>query len=287
MNGYDSLDLGALWHGDGVAMVQALGRPVDLLLSSPPYGIGVREYEDRRPLEEYLEWQRQVLAACIPCVATNGAVIWQVGTWVDHRTGAVFPLDIEFVPMLRELGLTLRARIAWVVGHGLHATRRLSGRYETALWLTKSAARGGYTFDLDPIRVPQRYPGKRHHKGPRRGQLSCNPLGANPSDVWEIPQVKHNHRERTGGHPCQMPLELASRLVLMASRPGDLVCDPFAGTGTTVVAAAKHGRCAAGADLRREYVEIASERLDQLRSGTLPERPWGPPQMPPGWAATD
>ena len=80
--------------------------------------------------------------------------------------------------------MSMRNRIVWHFGHGLHASRRFSGRYEVIMWFTKS---DDYTFNLDAVRVPQKYPQKKHFKGPRRGELSGNPLGKNPGDVWEIP----------------------------------------------------------------------------------------------------
>ena len=110
---------------------------------------------------------------------------------------------------------------------GLHCKKRLSGRYETILWFTKS---DDYTFNLDPIRVPQKYPNKKYFKGKNKGKLSCNPLGKNPSDVWEIPNVKHNHVEKTE-HPCQFPVELVDRLVLSLTNEGDVVFDPFLDLG--------------------------------------------------------
>lgn len=79
--------------------------------------------------------------------------------------------------------LKLRNRIVWHFGHGLHASKRFSGRYETILWFSKT---DNYIFNLDSVRVPAKYPGKRHFKGPKKGQPSGNPLGKNPSDIWEI-----------------------------------------------------------------------------------------------------
>ena len=125
-------------------------------------------------------------------------------------------------------GLKLRNRIIWRFNHGLHCKKRFSGRYETILWFTKNDE---YVFNLDPVRVPSKYPGKRHFKGPKRGQLSGNPLGKNPSDiwdvvqqdwedeVWDIPNVKANHPEKTE-HPCQFPVELVQRCVLALTQPG-------------------------------------------------------------------
>jgi len=163
----------------------------------------------------------------------------------------------------------MRNRIVWHFEHGLHCKKRLSGRYETVNWYTKG---DDYTFLLDPIRVPQKYPGKKYFKGPKAGQYSCNPKGKNPGDIWVIPNVKHNHVEKTI-HPCQFPVELIERLVLSMTDEGDLVFDPYMGVGTTAVAAFRHGRKAAGAETVEEYVDIAKERLGLEAQGLLKTRP--------------
>jgi len=201
---------------------------------------------------------------------------WQIGNHVSRRSEIV-PLDILLYPKFQSHGLILRNRIVWHFEHGLHCKRRFSGRYETILWFTKSDE---YTFNLDPVRVPSKYPSKKHFKGPRVGQLSCNPLGKNPGDIWIIPNVKSNHVEKTI-HPCQFPVELIERLVLALTDPTDFVFDPYMGVGTTVIAAVKHDRVGYGCDIEPKYVEIAQERLDQLEAGVLRTRPMGKPVYDP------
>jgi len=283
LQGHDDIREGALWHGDGLGMVRALATactPIQLLFGSPPYNVG-KSYESPMPYGDYVAWQREVLTGCVSHLAPGGSVIWQVGMWIDPQ-GGVHPLDMPIFTILTELGLKPRNRIVWTVGHGLHATHRLSGRHETLVWFQRPSDAGAYPFYLDDVRVPQRYPAKRHYKGPHKGELSCHPLGKNPGDTWDdIPQVKASHVERTG-HPAQMPLALAERAILMTTREGDLVVDPFAGACTTVVAARMHNRLAAGADLKDEYLALGARRLEQLRDGTLPHRPAGKPKVPNG-----
>jgi len=136
------------------------------------------------------------------------------------------------------------------------------------------------TWNLDPIRVPSKYPNKRHFKGPNVGKLSGNPKGKNPSDVWEFPNVKSNHPEKTI-HPCQFPVELVERLVLPLTDEGDCVLDPYLGVGSTVIAAAMHRRRGYGCEILQEYADIAQARLDALESGTLRTRPMGKPIYDP------
>jgi len=157
----------------------------------------------------------------------------------------------------------------WHFGHGLHASKRFSGRYEVILWFTKG---NEYIFNLDAVRVPQKYPKKKYFKGPKKGQLSGNPLGKNPGDIWEIPNVKANHVEKTI-HPCQFPVELIERLVLSMTDEGDWVLDPFIGVGTTAIAALMHNRKAIGTEIVPEYVEVAKKRIRLAEKGTLRIRP--------------
>ena len=190
----------------------------------------------------------------------------------------IIPLDIFLYPIFSVLGLHLKNRIVWHFGHGLHASKRFSGRYEVILWFTKSS---NYTFNMDPVRVPQKYPNKKHFKGANRGQISGYPLGKNPSDVWEIPNVKSNHVEKTI-HPCQFPVELIERLVLSLSDEGDWVFDPFIGVGTTAIASLMNKRKAIGAEIIPEYVEIAKERVHLAEKGKLRVRPMERPVYTPG-----
>jgi len=257
-----------------------------LIVTSPPYNIG-KPYEERREFREYMKWQEEVVKECVRILKPDGNLCWEVGNYVEE--GEVFPLDVYFYPIFKKLGLKLRNRIIWHFGHGLHARKRFSGRYETILWFTKS---DNYTFNLDAVRVPQKYPGKRAYKGPRRGEPTCNPLGKNPSDVWEIlledwerelwyiPNVKANHPEKTP-HPAQFPIELVERLVLALTNEGDWVIDPFAGVGSSLVAALINRRRAAGADIVKRYCDIAFQRVLDALNGKLNRRPLGRPVYEP------
>ncbi len=245
-----------------------------LIVTSPPYNLG-KEYEEDQALGEYIETQAATISEAVRICADDGSICWQVGNYVDN--GEIVPLDTVLYPVFRSHGLKLRNRIVWHFGHGLHCANRFSGRYEVILWFTKT---DGYYFDLDAVRVPQKYPGKKHYKGPKAGQLSGNPDGKNPSDVWIMPNVKANHREKTK-HPCQFPVALIERLILALTEPGDLVVDPYIGVGTTAAAAVLTGRRAAGADTMPEYLEIARERVRQAAAGTLPHRPLDKPIYDP------
>lgn len=256
---------------------------VKLIVTSPPYNIG-KSYERQVKLDDYVRSQRDVIEECNRILQSEGSLCWQVGNHV--KDGEIVPLDTLLYPEFKRHGLKLRNRIVWHFEHGLHCTQRFSGRYETILWFTKGDS---YTFNLDAVRLPSKYPNKKHFKGPKMGQLSCNPLGKNPSDVWRLandgdfwvfPNVKNNHVEKTV-HPCQFPIELVERLVLALTDRGEIVFDPYMGVGSAVVGALMHGRHGYGCDIEPQYVEIARQRIDALRAGTLRTRPMGKPVYDP------
>ena len=245
-----------------------------LIVTSPPYNLG-KSYEKRSPMDNYLQDQEQVIRECVRLLDPTGSLCWQVGNFVEN--GEVVPLDVMLYPLFKRHGLKMRNRIVWHFGHGLHSSKRLSGRYETINWFTKT---DDYTFNLDPIRVPSKYPNKRHFKGPNIGKLSGNPKGKNPSDVWMFPNVKNNHVEKTI-HPCQFPVELVERLVLSMTDPGDSVFDPYMGVGSSIIAALMHERNGYGCDVVQEYVDIAWDRVHALETGSLKTRPMGKPVYDP------
>lgn len=235
-------------------LAQLPDEAVDLVVSSPPYNLG-KEYESRVALEHYVNDQRAVLAECARVLKSTGSIFWQVGAYSEK--GTLIPLDIRFFPILEELGLKPRNRIMWVRQHGLHGRRKFSARHETILWFTKS---NDYVFNLDPVRVPQKYQGKTFHKGDRYGELSCNPDGKNPGDLWSFRNVKHNHEEQTI-HPCQFPEDLVARIVLAATNEGGVVFDPYMGTGTSAVVAQDLKRHYVGAEIDEAYHRVALRRL--------------------------
>lgn len=272
-----------LYQGDVREFITTIpDNTISLIVTSPPYNLG-KDYENRVSIKKYLETQTEIIAQLYRVLREDGSICWQVGNFVEN--GEVYPLDILYYDVFKKFNLYLRNRIIWHFGHGLHASKRFSGRYETILWFTKS---NNYTFNLDAVRVPSKYPGKRHYKGPNKGQPSGNPLGKNPSDVWEvlvedwetglwdIPNVKSNHPEKTI-HPCQFPVELVERCVLALTNEGDWVFDPYAGVGSSLIAALRHNRRAIGSEKEEAYLQITHTRIQAHLNGTLQVRPIGKP----------
>ncbi|WP_298099351.1 site-specific DNA-methyltransferase [uncultured Campylobacter sp.] len=255
-------------------------QSINLIITSPPYNMG-KAYETKTSIKEYLKIQKEVIADLIRVLKNDGSIAWEVGNFIADKE--VFPLDFYYYEIFKEFGLKLRNRIIWRFGHGLHASSRFSGRYETILWFSKSDK---YTFNLDNVRIAAKYPGKRHFKGDKKGQLSGNPKGKNPSDIWDIVvndwdkeiwdivNVKSNHVEKTL-HPCQFPVELVDRLILALSNEGDVVLDPFGGVGSTLISAVKNNRIGISVDKEKEYCKIAEQRLEKLKNGTLKLREAG------------
>ena len=266
----------ALHHGSCLDLLNDIpDKSIQLIVTSPPYNIG-KEYEKRIKIDAYIHQQAEVIRECVRVLSDKGSICWQVGNYVNN--GSIIALDTILYPIFSDLGLLMRNRIVWQFEHGLHCTKRFSGRYETIIWFTKNTK--DYIFNLDPVRVPQKYPGKKYFKGPKAGEYSCNPLGKNPGDVWDIPNVKNNHIEKTE-HPCQFPVGLIERLVLSMTNEDDWVFDPFVGTGTSIVAAIRNNRRGAGAEIEKKYIKIALNRIKKTINGELKTRPMNKPKYDP------
>lgn len=265
-----------LFPGRCEDLIDQLGKEsVDLVLTSPPYCIG-KAYEDKKRASDFVRDHEAVLPKIVEVTKPGGSICWQVGYHVSD--GVAVPLDYVVYRILSQYKeIKLRNRIVWTFGHGLHSSDRFSGRHEMLLWFTKG---DDYFFDLDAVRIPQKYPGKLHYKGDMKGQPSGNPRGKNPGDVWDIPNVKANHIEKTK-HPCQFPIALAQRVIQAVTRKGSLVFDPYVGSGTTGAAAVMLERRFVGAEIEQKYLTIARNRLKAAIKGKLRFRELGKPIYQP------
>lgn len=246
---------------------------VDMIITSPPYCMKKAYESPNDDIETFRNLHEKLLPELYRVLKPNGSICWQVGYHIS--TTCIVPLDFIvydlFTRMTKDckLPLILRNRIIWTFGHGLNADSRFSGRHETLLWFTKGDVK---YFNLDAVRVPQKYPGKRAYKGPNKGKLTGNPLGKNPSDVWDIPNVKANHVEKTS-HPCQFPVAIPSRLIKALTKKGAVVMDPFMGAGSTGVAAVELKRAFIGTEIKSEYYKIAKNRINDACRGRAKIRP--------------
>ncbi|MER9069005.1 site-specific DNA-methyltransferase [Mesorhizobium sp. M0902] len=265
-----------IFNGDCRYLLKALPEnAASLLLTSPPYFLG-KKFDVSREISQFSLLHEQIINDVVRVLAEGGNICWQVGNHVSN--GVLTPLDFVVHGIFNKAqSIKLRNRIVWTFGHGTHAKARFSGRHETALWYSKGDE---YFFDLDAARVIQKYPGKKHYKGPKKGEWSSNPKGKNPGDVWDIPNVKANHVEKTV-HPCQFPVALTQRLIRALSKKNGLVVDPFAGVASSGIGAILESRMFLGAEIDPEYCQIAEERYQTLRRQTLRVRPLDKPVYQP------
>lgn len=173
-------------HGEAEHLIKHIeDETIDLIVTSPPYNMR-KAYERRLTFREYMSQAAGLIHALCCVLKPTGSICWQVGNYIEK--GEVFPLDIYYYELFKEWGLKLRNRIIWHFGHGLHASKRLSGRYETLLWFTKS---DDYVFNLDAIRVPAKYPNKKYYKGEKKGLLFDPP--------YSVEQYLRRYTPKQGG----------------------------------------------------------------------------------------
>ena len=259
-----------LFHGDCLNLLKEIpDNTVDLIITSPPYCIKKAYENPTDDINTFKDLHNRIFNDIYRILKPGGSLCWQIGYHVSNAT--IVPLDYLVYDIFTsknpevEIPLILRNRIIWTFGHGLNSTQRFSGRHEMLLWFTKGDQ---YTFDLDSVRVPQKYPGKRHYKGEHKGELSGNPLGKNPTDVWDIPNVKANHIEKTE-HPCQFPCAIPQRLIRALTSKDGIILDPFMGSGTTALAAFVEGRRFIGAEIQNEYYDISVNRIKEAQKGNI------------------
>jgi site-specific DNA-methyltransferase (adenine-specific) len=253
-----STELGALYQGCGVTWLERQpAGSVHLIVADPPYNIGKTEWDRFRSKAEYLAWSRRWIAAA-------------------HRaltpTGSLYVMG--FSEALAEVQVAVQsewASVRWLIWYYRNKANLKDdwGRsHESLLLLRKGRA---FTFNTDDVRIPYnahtvRYPERTQaetsqYGGGRAERWRPHPLGARPRDVLEIPVLCNGTPEKTA-HPTQKPVQLIRRLVLASSNEGELVVDPFAGSGTTALVAELHGRRWATCELDAGYVALAARRLE-------------------------
>lgn len=254
---YFSQDGFILFNGNCVDLLEKLhnsGTNIDLALTSPPYNIG-KEYEKPLSLEEYISWCSQWMNQIYNIVSDRGAFWLNLGYLEVPEKGLCVPIpyllwDKSPFYMIQE--------VVWAYGAGVSAKSRLSPRNEKWLFYVKD--REHYTFNLDEIRDPNvKYPNQK-----KNGKFRCNPLGKNPSDIWEFPKVttgKDRSSKERSGHPAQFPIGVVERIVKVASNPVEVVLDPFAGSCSTGIPATGLGRVFVGFELREDYCKASVQRF--------------------------
>ena len=252
----------ALYQGDAQELLHEIPPSlVDLTVTSPPYNIG-KQYETKLVLGDYVSWCERWIRLIHAATAADGSFWLNVGYL--QVPGKARALPIPYL-LWNRVDFFLVQEIVWNYGAGVANRRSFSPRNEKFLWYVKNEQ--SYKFDLDAVRDPNvKYPNQK-----KNGKLKCNPLGKNPTDVWLFPKVtsgtNRSSKERTP-HPAQFPLAVVDRIIKACSKPGDVVLDPFVGSGTTAEAALRNGRLVVGFEIRPDYIEIASRRVEAAIRGS-------------------
>ena len=239
--------------GDCIELLSKVRKPfADLIFADPPFNIGFQydKYNDKKEKDKYIAWTREWMTACYHVLKEEGSFYIAIG---DE-----YAADVKLIA--DKLKLTMRNWIIWHYTFGQQTKRKFSRAHTHILYFTKD--KNQFTFNDYAVRVPSDrqliYNDKR-----------ANPKGKTPDDVWnEYSRVCGTFKERAGWHPCQMPESLLTRIVAVSSNPGDLVLDPFVGSGTTVVVAFKMNRKYTGIDISPDYVRNARKRLTQTEKQT-------------------
>ena len=232
---------------------------INTTITSPPYNIG-KEYEDRIKLDDYLSWCESWIKQ-IHRVTSNDGTFWlNIGYLEVEGKGLAVP--IPYLLWDRTPFYFLQ-EVVWNYAAGVACRKRFSPRNEKLLWYVKDSK--NYTFNLDDVRDPDvKYPNQM-----KNGKLRCNPLGKNPSDVWQITKVTSGKNrasvERTP-HPAQFPVMLVERMLKASSNPGDVILDPFMGSGSTAECALRNGRYVIGFELEPKYIGYAGQRITNYLS---------------------
>ena len=242
---------------EGLGTLSEKGIKIDATITSPPYNIG-KEYEKIVPIDDYVNWLSNISTLIHDITKDNGAYLLNVGYLSVEKKGKAIPIPYL---LWDKTDFFFQQEIIWNYGAGVAAKNFLSPRNEKILWYIKNSE--DYTFNLDDIRDPDvKYPNQK-----KNGKLRCNTLGKNPSDVWQIAKVtsgaNRSSEERTN-HPAQFPNDLIERLVKGFTNVGDLILDPFMGSGTTAEVANRNGRKCLGFEIREDYCEIIAKRMESM-----------------------
>ena len=237
---------------------------IDLAFADPPFNIGYDYdvYDDRRAKTEYLYWTEQWLAGVRRVLKPNGSFFVAIGD--EYAAEMKIRLDA--------LGFTMRNWIVWHYTFGVNCKKKFNRSHAHIFYYVANPK--AFTFNPTDVRVPSA-------RMTTYADSRANPIGKLPddtwvlrpqesdahfqsdADTWYLPRVCGTFKERTG-HPCQMPEAVLDRIIQVASNPGDVVMDPFAGSGTTLASAKKLGRKYLGVELSEEYADAVRKRLQLI-----------------------
>ena len=264
------MELNRLWNKDCIAGMNELPEgSVDLIFADPPFNIGYKYdvYEDRMAADEYLAWTLKWGKAVVRCLKSNGTF------WLAIGDDFAAELKLAFQ---RDLGLSCRSWVIWYYTFGVNCKLKFSRSHTHLFYFVKNPKQ--YTFNAESIRVPSaRQLVYADSRADSRGRLPDDTWVLRPQDLpegfhalddtWYVPRVCGTFKERAGWHGCQMPEQLLGRIIRLCSNPGEIVLDPFGGSGTSLAVAKKLGRKFIGYELSSNYAKQILKRLESVKVG--------------------
>ncbi len=283
----------AILQGDALQLMREMpAGTIDLVFADPPFNIGYEydTYDDEKSDEAYLQWSRNWMEEVHRLLTSSGSF------WL--AIGDEYAADLKVIAE-REIGFTARSWVVWYYTFGVNCVRKFSRSHAHLFHFVKDPDQFTFNSDDPAIRVPSAralvYGDKRANpKGRlpddtwilRPQDFQSDVYGFSPlDDTWYFARVAGTFKERQGFHGCQMPEQLLGRIIRVSSQPGDLVFDPFTGSGTTLAVAKKLGRRYMGCELSEDYTQRATQRLDEVEEGDPLDGPADPIGSAPSTAA--
>lgn len=235
-----------VYLGDCIEIMKTIpDKSIDLVFADPPFNIGVKYdiHNDNMPYDDYYSWSEKWIKEIYRLLKNNGSVYIAIG---DE-----FAAEINII--LKKTGFFFRNWIIWYYTFGQNQRKKFNRAHTHILYFTKD--KNEFIFNDKNIRIPSArqliYNDKR-----------ANPEGKIPDDVWQFSRVCGTFKERLGLHPCQMPESVIERIINVSSNEGDIILDPFGGTGTTAVVAKRLNRQYITIEISKDYYDLILKRLD-------------------------
>ena len=259
--------------GDCVEALRTMApNSVNTIVTSPPYNLNKKygEYDDNKTFAEWEKLIENVAEAAYPILTADGSFLLNVSPVPDKKTKEIIPLDSLAYFIFKKHGYYLRNSIVWHFNNMQNCTNRLSGRWEAVLWFVKDI--NNYKFNLDAIRIPYiTQNDKRLVGGTGRNPTDVWNFDMPDSDFWYFDRVNNMTKNKLGisEHPCIFPTAMIERIIKMTTTEGDVVLDPFLGSGTTLIAATNLRRVGLGIELDEKFIPIIEKRVSNEVSNKL------------------
>ncbi|MDR1551940.1 MAG: site-specific DNA-methyltransferase [Prevotellaceae bacterium] len=241
-------------------------KSVNTIVTSPPYNLNKKygKYDDNRTFEEWENLIDRVANSAFDVLTDNGSFLLNVSPIPDKKTKEIVPLDAIAYFVFKRNDYALRNSIVWHFNNMQNCVNRLSGRWEAILWFVKDI--NNYQFNLEDIRIPYITKNdKRLVGGTGRNPTDTWNFDIPESDFWYFDRVNNMTKNKLGieEHPCIFPVPMIERIIKMTTQKGEVVLDPFLGSGTTLVAAQNLKRIGLGMELDEKFAPIIKQRVEK------------------------